>query len=194
MTAPAAPEPELHALSAPELAADVITVSCSCKGWAQSWYNGPLSPGWMDVESSHRAHVLASTRARLTPEPARVRPPQFPAGTNPGLDALISAARAMAEQAETAADALQEFVDAHKAAGQNGVGVLITRGPGGTIHSTPNVYLAPGVVLYAEDPGAPWVPAPAPFTDASAPFEPGTGWLPRYTRPTHDAPPLHDVA
>lgn len=176
-----APEQEAHTLGAPAVADGIVTVACSCGLWGQRWQESPLAPGWMDVEHAHRAHAQASTRHRLTPEPARVTPPQFPAPLNAPLTALIAAARAMAENAETAADALQDFVDAHKAAGQNGVGVLITRAPGGVISSTPNVYLAPGVVLYTDDPGAPWSTAPAPFADASAPFEPGTGWLPRYT-------------
>lgn len=177
----AAPAPEAHVLGELVRAGDVITIECSCKVWVQGWHAQYHAPDRRDIEQAHRMHVLASTRHRLTP-------PVIPPAVNAGLDALAAACRAMAEFAETAAESLTEFVDAHTAAKANGVGVLITRGPGGTIHSTPNVYLAPGVVLYAEEPGAPWVPASFPFKDARAPFEPGTGWLPRYTRPTHDAP------
>jgi hypothetical protein len=187
------PEPVKHTLGPAAVDSDrgIVHVSCSCGRWDERWAEGPMAPGWMDVEHAHRAHVLHSTRRRITPERARVTPPQFPPGLAPGLDALISAAKAMADAGAQTQAALEEFVDAHKAAQRNGVGVLVVRRPDGTVTSTPNVYLSPGTVLYVDEPGAPWL-QPAPFMDARAPFESATGWAPSYTT----APPqdLPDVA
>jgi hypothetical protein len=169
-----APEPVKHTLSPVAIDAGMVLVVCSCGQWSERWQEGPAAPGWLDVEAAHRAHAAAGNRKRLTP-------PQFPPGIAPGLDGLIAAAKAMAEHAQTAAAALQEFAEAHAAAQANGVGVLVTRRPDGTITSTPNVYLAPGTVIYADGPG-PWTaPGAVEFIDARAPFEAATGWAPSYT-------------
>lgn len=180
----AALEPVKHTLGPAAVGTDrVVTVACSCGEWGNRWEEGLNAPGWLDVEAAHRAHADGA--------PARVSPPQFPPAPNPAMDAIISAALAMAKAGEHAAKALEEFTDAHAAARRNGVGVLVVRRPDGTIASTPNVYLAPGVVLYTDDPGSPWQTTPAPFVDAAAPFVARapfeSEWAPRYTA----APPLN---
>lgn len=172
-----------------------LTASCSCGNWTESAYVGGYHAP-IDVVSAWEAHLAEA--AGIPPElmpgatpPARVSPPQFPPAPNPAMDAIISAALAMAKAGAGAAKALEEFTDAHSAARRNGVGVLVVRRPDGTITSTPNVYLAPGVVLYTDDPGSPWQTTPAPFVDAAAPFVARapfeTEWAPRYTA----APPLN---
>jgi hypothetical protein len=175
-----APEPVKHTLGPVAIDSGLVLVVCSCGQWSERWEEGPLAPGWLDVEAAHKRHAAGTERARVTP-------PQFPPGTGaPGLDALIAAARAMADSGAGAQAALEEFTDAHAAARSNGVGVLVVRRPDGTVESTPNVYLAPGTVLYMDDPGN---PAALPFVDARAPFESATGWAPTYTTaPPQDLP------
>jgi hypothetical protein len=77
-----------HELVHPVHADNLVTVTCSCGHWSQSWYTGgQYAPTWETVVSAHAAHTAADARKRAA----------LPAGAP--LEALAAIAATLADVA-----------------------------------------------------------------------------------------------
>jgi len=119
---------------------------CDCGHWNRT-YAATHAPDHEEVASEweeHRQHAAAEDLRTAATKPTT--PPAT-------LDALVAIARALADTAKAgvaAAEALQEFVDAHKEATDRGIGVTVARQPDGSLTSTPNVFVPAGTAIFME--------------------------------------------
>lgn len=126
----------------------LIRFACSCGHWWRVFHES-MAPRLQDIESAHEDHrqqagaedLRTGAISKITPE------------AGDALDALVQITRALADAAAAgvrAMESMEEFVAAHAAAKDRGIGVTVVRQPDGSIVSTPNVFVQAGTAVFMD--------------------------------------------
>jgi hypothetical protein len=112
-----------------------------------------------DIESAHEDHRQRAGAEDLRNGVSSTTPIPQPALTT--LEDVLRAMAKVAEESVKAAEAMTEFIEAHAAAREKGIGVVVVRQADGSTTSTPNVFVPAGTAIFMEEPN--WTPPPVQF-------------------------------